>query len=411
MDHSERSARAEVTLNLLPPPLVNVTVPDVFSPSAIGSAQGCALKLIVMSSRTSEHMERLSVGPDAAIGILLHRVLERAGRETESSEEDIFEDELAKAVTALRRDPRKAHFADLSSTKPLAEWIRKRAWVLARARSVRPTSNVGNVGLTKGGMPSVTGAEVTLESQSLRLRGSADRVRLVGHRQIEVRDFKSGVTLTEDGTIKEDIVLQLQAYGLLVLEQRPGFEVRLVVDDGTEREIPFDNNSRSEARARLERITGSMPRAGQVSAASVARAGQSCWGCPVRHVCSSYREIAPHWWKRQPSDIDRLPSDTWGTVIESSESGTVVLRDFADRRVRISCIDARHGVISPGERAFFFGLESSGLTRGFDGARYHPRSFHELPRDRLDRRAWSLNIFLETGDVANVPGVLKSPEH
>ena len=75
----------------------------------------------------------------------------------------------------------------------------------------------------------------------------------------------------------------------------------------------------------------------------------------------------------------------------------VVLRDDAGRRVRIDGLDPRHGITSSqiGKRMWLFGLEATGATRGFDGARFHPRSFHELPRDRMERRAWALQVFIE----------------
>lgn len=75
----------------------------------------------------------------------------------------------------------------------------------------------------------------------------------------------------------------------------------------------------------------------------------------------------------------------------------VVLHDAAGRRVRIDGLDPRHGLTSVlvGKSVWFFGLEATGATRGFDGGRFHPRSFHELPRDRMERRAWALHVFRE----------------
>jgi len=76
----------------------------------------------------------------------------------------------------------------------------------------------------------------------------------------------------------------------------------------------------------------------------------------------------------------------------------VILRDEAGRRVRVDGVDARHGVSSAlvGKSIWFFGLEATGATRGFDGGRFHPRSLHELPRDRMERRAWALHVFGES---------------
>ncbi len=91
--------------------------------------------------------------------------------------------------------------------------------------------------------------------------------------------------------------------------------------------------------------------------------------------------------------------DTWGTVLEVIEGARVdvVLRDEAGRRIRVDGLDARHGVSAAlvGKRIWFFGLEANGATRGFDGGRFHPRSFHELPRDKLERRAWALHVYGE----------------
>jgi RecB family exonuclease len=387
-------------LTPLPPPIIQVTVPDWFSPSALGSSGECRLKLIIASLRHSDWSERLASGPEAAVGTLLHRVLERAGPGASASPEEIFQEEYQRAVAEIRRDPRRAHFAELSSTKSLAEWARVKAWVLARA--VR----VGETGASRGprgpATQAIVGTEVGLESRTLRLRGRADRIRRVGPRILEVRDFKTGATLDDQGEIKEEIALQLQAYGLLLLEGQPDADVRLVVDDGEEREVPFDFDARRRATNEVVRITGSMPPAGPTSAEKLTRPGSSCFACSIRHVCPAYRANSPAWWKEYASGIDRLSNDVWGTAVEVLGEGRMdlVLRDDAGRRVRIDGLADRHGITASvaGKRIWLFGLEATGATRGFDGARFHPRSFHELPRDRMERRAWAAQVFLETSD-------------
>ncbi len=381
----------------IPPQITEVTVPECFSPSALGSSGECRLRLVIASLPRTGGPERLVSGPEAAVGTLLHRVLERAGRGTNASPEEIFREEYDRAVGDLRRDPRRAHFAELASTRSLAEWARVKAWVLARAaRETGPRTSSGRRGSVE---ERVEGAEVALESRTLRLRGKADRIRQLGPRLFEVRDFKTGATLDEQGQIKDHIALQLQAYGLLLLERRQGVEVRLVVDDGEDREVAFEADARVAAKGALRRITGTMPPPGPALAEELASPGQRCWGCSARHVCPAYRARAPLWWKEFPRGVERLPNDVWGTVLEvlGADRVDVVLRDDAGRRVRIDGLDARHGIASSfvGRRLWLFGLEATGATRGFDGARFHPRSFHELPRDRMERRAWALEIFHE----------------
>lgn len=388
----------------LPPAMTEVMVPDCFSPSALGSSAGCRLKLVVTSIPRGSQ-ERLAAGPEAAVGTLLHRVLERAGQPDGLSPDDIFQQEYERAVEELRRDPRRAHFAELASTRSLTEWNRTKQWVLARAAQQVSPARPAPTTNERGG-PRLTGPEVGFQSTTLRLRGKADRIRKLGPNEFEVRDFKTGVTLDERGDVKVEIALQLWAYGFMLLERRPGSEVRLVVDDGYEREVPFDAAARSHAKRALDILLEAMPQVGPSSAIDLAVPGKGCWGCQVRHVCPTYRDTAPEWWRRYPEGVDRLPNDAWGTVLEVIGDGRVdvVLRDDAGRRIRVDGVDARHGVSSAllGCRIWFFGLEATGATRGFDGGRFHPRSFHELPRDRMERRAWALHVFSgsETGGVA-----------
>jgi hypothetical protein len=255
--------------------------------------------------------------------------------------------------------------------------------VLARAAQQSSTVRAVTSAEGKGG-PRLTGPEVGFQSTTLRLRGKADRVRQVGPHEFEVRDFKTGVTLDERGEVKAEIALQLWAYGFMLLERRPGCAVRLIVDDGSEREVPFDADARSRARRPLDVLLESMPSAGHSSASDLAVPERGCRG----------------WWRQYPEHVERLSSDTWGTVLDVVGDGRVyvILRDEAGRRVRVDGVDARHGVSSAlvGRSTWFFGLEATGPTRSFDGGRVHPRSFHELPRDRMERRAWALHVFGES---------------
>jgi RecB family exonuclease len=376
-----------------------VTVPDCFSPSALGDSALCRLKLVVASTRRSEGDVRLASGPEAMVGTVLHRVLERVERGDELAPDEVFHQEYARAVDELQRDPRRAHFADLASTRSLAEWNRTKQWLLARATQQSSPARPKTAATGGQGSSRLTGPEVGFQSPTLRLRGNADIVRQLGSREFEVRDFKTGVVLDERGEVKPEIALQLWAYGFMLLERRPGCDVRLVVDDGAERVVAFDADARIRAKRVLDELLEGMPPAGPSTACELAVPGKGCWGCQVRHVCAAYLAAAPQWWQQHPDGVDRLSNDVWGTVLDVIGEGRVdvLLRDAADRRVRIDGLDPRHGLTSAfvGKRVWFFGLEATGPARGFDGGRFHPRTFHELPRDRLERRAWTLQVFGE----------------
>jgi hypothetical protein len=84
-------------------------------------------------------------------------------------------------------------------------------------------------------------------------------------------------------------------------------------------------------------------------------------------------------------------------IVHTSDTARVMLMDDAGRRVRIDGLDRRHGLTDSviSQRVSFFELEASGPARDFNGRRFHPRSFHELARDRRERRAWSAQLFVE----------------
>jgi len=378
-------------LAVLPSALTVIEVPALFSPTALVTAGTCRLKATLGSTK----VERLGSGPEAAVGTLIHRILERTWNKEDIDVDAVFDAEYGLIVAELLRDPKRAHFADLSGTRSLAEWSSLRAWV--RTRSLRGGSRTHDVRVERA-RESGLGAERLLQSQALRLRGRADRVRRVPLNTLEVRDFKSGATLDHEGHIKPEIALQLMAYGLMVLEQNPNVTVRLVVDDGEERELAFDLATRERAREVLLEVANGLPPPGVVSAETLASPGPSCWNCPFRHTCSSYLTIAPTWWKTYPKDTERVPFDIWGTLSDVSQCqnrSSVRLIDAAARLVRVDGIDPRHdsSLTRLGSTVFFFGLEATGPSRDFDGGRFHPRSFHELPRDRSERRAWTTSVF------------------
>ncbi len=383
-------------MEFLPPPLQEVDIPDLFSPSALGTAPECTLRFVLASQRSVDPGERLPPGPEATIGTLFHRVMERAAKGECLNATTIFDEEYQAACEALSRDARRRHFANVASTKVPLEWKKLRAWVISRAERIRPDPRLAD-SLTPRPARRTTGAEIALQSQTLRLRGTADAIQRVATNCFVIRDYKTGATRDEDGNIKRGIVLQLQAYGLLLRERYPTASIRLLVDDGSDHDVPFDRDAEQAARKAISGIIGRLPRAGKTDALALASVGSACFGCPVRHRCPAYQEIAPTWWSRYPNDIKRVPNDLWGEVISVLEAETisVVLRDAASRKVRVDRLSNRHGITkeSVGSRLFFFALESSVPWRGLGGNRCHSRSFHEIARDRMERTAWAMQVF------------------
>lgn len=357
---------------------------------------------LVAASR-SFHADRLPGGPEAAVGILVHRVLERWARGHSTDPLELFDVEYAQLRKELGDDSARRHFADLAAMKGLQAWMRLRSSVGERCRHLeqRPPKNGPVVGAgALRGVP--VGPERHLSSDRLRLSGQADRIRSLGAGAYEVRDFKSGNVVGADGEVKPAIQLQLRAYGLMILDVDPKASVRLVVDDGDEHGIAFDATAQLQARDEIHNIIAQIPLPGAADAAGIATPGPYCHGCPIRHVCPAYREAAPGWWRSFPATIERLPDDIWGTVVEvlpkaAATSVDIVLIDAAGRHVRVDGVDVRHDALAVPARSriWLFGLQASARPRGYDGKRFHPRVFHELPRDGHERRAWSAVVLLE----------------
>lgn len=391
-------------MQALPPLLETVEVPDLFSPSAFASWGGCAAKLAIGSASHLNNIPGLAAGPRAAIGSLVHRVLERWARDPELiSAGELFDVEYKNLSETLASDPIRQHFARLDQIDGLAGWTRLRAWVVQRCAAI-PNGDRRKRAEFKtnsaGANPSTTGAEVGLASRSLRLRGRADRITRVGSNAFEVRDYKTGAVVDEDGLVKEDVAFQLRSYGLIVLERFPEATVRLVVDDGVDHEVAFEEADRMSALETIEGQLAHLPVAGTAPILKVAHPGSGCFGCRARHICPAYRDTAPRWWLNHPTGVDRIPNDTWGTIVDVVSGGDVtrvILEDAAGRRVRVDGLDRRHGLTLDqiSRRIHLFELETSGPSKDFQGRRYSPRIFHEIGRDRRDRRAWNTQSFVE----------------
>ena len=246
------------------------------------------------------------------------------------------------------------------------------------------------------------GEEKWLESLDLRLGGKADLIRDAGGGVVEIVDFKSGAVKDPDGQLKWSYQLQLQAYGLMLLESEPDIELRLVVDNGREHRVDSTHDALLSAKSEItERLRG-LPPAGEVATAGLAQPGEACWGCPIRPSCSVYQDQAPTWWSGGDGP-SMLPNDTWGEVTSVENLGDrmeLYLRDDAGRLVRIQGLGRDRldsELPESGDHVWLFDLMAVPSRRiGYSGERLHPRSMRDQPHP-LDQRAfrsWTTEVFL-----------------
>lgn len=374
----------------IPQPLAHVRVPGNFRTSALARFQGCRLKLVAASSETDGF---LHAGPEAALGSLIHRVAELWGKGEGIDPQSLFHQVAEESRIRLAQDPHTAHFADLATTMAHGAWLDARA---SAASKCRPRHDQTLQASTVPRGPSF-GFEKPLSSAGLRLSGKVDRIIRTGTTAFTIKDYKTGRIYDDDGAIKDDIAFQLRLYGLLFLDSNPGSHVTLVVVSGEEHLVSFTERDRADAMARLLAITSPLLPQTDVSAVAIAEPGPSCMHCKVRPLCPAYRRTAPNWWLSHPTDLSRIPADAWGTVIESKIVGgllTLKIHDQSHRTVKISGLSDRHGIrTAVGTPLWFFNLVATGTGRSWNGQPFHPHAFHEMPRDRGERRAWTLRAF------------------
>src|SRR5262249_52599518 len=117
---------------MLPPRLEVISVPPYFPASGIGYAIGCRLRFVETALPLSEVPDRLPAGPEASIGLLMHKVLERASQVADLSLEEIFDSEYNRTIEEIVRDPKRCHFAKLALTKSRSEWITTKSRILSQ---------------------------------------------------------------------------------------------------------------------------------------------------------------------------------------------------------------------------------------------------------------------------------------
>lgn len=94
---------------------------------------------------------------------------------------------------------------------------------------------------------------------------------------------------------------------------------------------------------------------------------------------------------------EQMPLDTWGCIqsIEVRPDGllNLILRDAADRRVRVFGVQIRRG-LEVGVHVWFFGLATSDVPRA-QAAWRQPLNFFEVADDGRGR-AWALTVFIQS---------------
>lgn len=366
----------------------------------------CVLRGVLGSTRD---LPTLTSHPAAAIGSVFHRLLEMAVRgqidqlSTPAEDADRMLEHLLDEEKARLSSAWTLPVPDLRSVFPPIIWRRKRRAVLDLAESclsgaVPTVSALAFAGTrTAKDLPAIgCWSELRIEVPELRLAGRADLVeREPG--KVTIRDLKTGRVLADDAKILPHIERQMRLYGVMARRVWPDAEVRLVVDDGNEREVSFRKEEENELVNWLNSVLLRLPSDGTVATELLATPGEACEGCAHRHLCPAYRSAAPQFWRTDT--VFRLPLDTWGQLASIAPRPNaqcdLTLTDAADRTVKVfGLLESRVSELSTGDRVWLYGLRTRDRRGGPESWR-HPRNFFEIADDDPFARAWTLQTFAD----------------
>lgn len=384
---------------VLPPVLDEVRPPTLLSPSRFADLLRCPLSVI----HGLREEELLPPHPLAVLGGIIHDVMHAVRSRALGSQEEIenvvaevFEERLGAVETRLAAEPSTRRLVSIRRAVGRTAWhhrkTRLHAW--ASTLSDLSTNRISSEGARsssrdkrderEGDSATIqvsTGSERPMRLPDSRLSGRPDRVERDSDGILHITDLKTGSVRDKEGQPLRYYALQVRLYGLMVERIDSDARVRLWLEGSERVEVPWDDAVRSETEELLDTALSDLPDDLSLPADSLAREGPQCGRCRIRHRCPRYRSVAPTWWRTTSTTKPVASFDAWGTLLEVStkdeRSYEVLLRDAADRKVRISGLEAGLGIgnLRDGDRIWFFDLEPS-ETLPRHGVFVHPRNFH-----------------------------------
>lgn len=366
----------------LPDPILDVVVPEWFSPSKWSGMEQCAL---------SVWADQHKVLPDP-VNTIIGRVLHSAREEVLTR--NLLGNENTAAVRAVVERARDLAERRLETSEeplgvPLLEaygphrWLQRTLWLESWARGLnelrrmprRPEELRTSTSDWFSG-----GVERPWSSAALRLRGRPDEARLSGDGHVEVTDYKTGFVVGRNGEISPRVETQIQLY-LLMAETLSGRPARGLLQAGAPTAVAWNEEIRERTRLRVSRFAARFPPGFKIAANAAANPGAHCSGCQLRPRCESYLLRVPKWWPNTGEYPRPLPADVWGRLSSLTEDPaglTVRLEDVTGRRVLVRGLPAaaRHDYLAAADQLFFFDLEAT-EDATLHGRRMHPRSFHQ----------------------------------
>lgn len=373
---------------ILPPELDEVRSPAFLSPSRFADLLRCPLSVI----HGLREEELLPPHPLAVLGGVIHDVMHvvrsmppGSRDEIEETVAEVFEERLGAAEARLAAEPSTRRLVPIRRAVGRTTWrqrvARLRAWTATLPDP--STSRFGHQDMgsayneqrdhrveTPASVQVPVGSERSMKLPDSRLSGRPDRIEQDSDGVFHITDLKTGSVRDKEGQPLGDYALQVRLYGLMVERRYPDARVRLWLEGSERVEVLWDDAARAETEELLDTTLSDLPNDLSLPADSLAREGPHCGRCRIRHRCPRYRSVAPAWWKSTSTIAPVAPFDVWGTVLEVSTKDErayeMLLRDVADRKVRISGLEIGLGIraLHDGDRIWFFDLEPSDTESG-----------------------------------------------
>jgi hypothetical protein len=399
----------------LPSLLAKVRIPKYFSPSTFKDLVDCPLSVV---HGLSEH-ELLPLNPKAVLGNIIHEVMYEVGllelnsaQEAVHAAQDLFARILKAKENDLHEDEETSNLIPLRRAVGLTAWRDRIAnfnrWVQSssplfvnrlEAPSTRSRTSLTNLDNDMRTSELFTGSEVPLYVPELRLAGRPDRLERRPDGIINVIDFKTGPIFGIEGRVKEQFILQLYLYALMIEAIDHGVSPRLWIQGTQLIELSWNIEVREETIEKLEGVATTLPENKFLDARMLAETGPQCFRCRIRHRCPKYHDVASNWWLETSISKKVAPFDIWGRVSRVYKQGgtadQIEIKDAAGRNVRITGLNSRFKYmdIAPGKEIYFFGLQPSENFRSH-GIFKHPQNFHGSAPSNAWADALQLKIYV-----------------
>lgn len=309
------------------------------SPSKLAAFRACPLRYLLETESKGERACRspLGVHPATLLGAAVHEAADAfSGRKIEGAEA-----ELLKLV-----ESNFGSLLDSRSLGPVGSWIMTRfgaSALVSRKRLIEQAAfantlvarfpiSKGSAGAVRGSDPVPLGTERWLSGPSSRVAGRVDLIYRGRSRGIHIVDFKTGRVTDEDGNPKDEYLLQMAAYGLIVRELDPLASISLELvgrRDGWSGD--FDEGLAGVVELALDELERVLPLGVSVSPEDIARVGDHCTQCSFRPLCVQYKASM---WERMATrtfDFEAWPLDIVGELLELELTG-----DLATIRCRLA---------------------------------------------------------------------------